>query len=385
MVKNDKRLKIAQIVSTFPPYRGGMGNVAYHLTDSLSRLGYEVVVFTPKTKLSDVNMQSYFKIHKLLPQFKFGNSAIVLQLAYHLLKFDLVHLHYPFLGASLGVILAKLIRGKKIKFILHYHMDLVGQDWRSFVYKFYNWIFLSSLIKFSDYVITTSADYLKMSLLGKYYFKNEDKFEIIPNGVDLDYFKPRHKDSLLMTRYKLHDKKVILFVGGLDSAHYFKGVNYLLKAFERLKREDVKLIIVGEGNLKSVYEDMVDSSGLNHQVIFIGYVPDQELVKYYNLCDLLVLPSIDKSEAFGMVLLEAMACGKAVLASSLPGVRQVVEVNVNGRLFKPKDADNLASHLNRLLDDKNDLVNFGANGRKIVEKDYSWKTITETLLKIYQS
>ena len=130
---------------------------------------------------------------------------------------------------------------------------------------------------------------------------------------------------------------------------------------------------------------MVDSSGLNHQVIFIGYVPDQELVKYYNLCDLLVLPSIDKSEAFGMVLLEAMACGKAVLASSLPGVRQVVEVNVNGRLFKPKDADNLASHLNRLLDDKNDLVNFGANGRKIVEKDYSWKTITETLLKIYQS
>ena len=122
MVKNDKRLKIAQIVSTFPPYRGGMGNVAYHLTDSLSRLGYEVVVFTPKTKLSDVNMQSYFKIHKLLPQFKFGNSAIVLQLAYHLLKFDLVHLHYPFLGASLGVILAKLIRGKKIKFILHFKL-----------------------------------------------------------------------------------------------------------------------------------------------------------------------------------------------------------------------------------------------------------------------
>jgi glycosyltransferase involved in cell wall biosynthesis len=362
-----------------------MGNVAYNLTDNLSRLGYEVVVFTPKNKLSDVNMQSYFKIHKLLPQFKFGNSAIVLQLAYHLLKFDVIHFHYPFLGASLGVIIAKLIRGKKVKFILHYHMDLVGRDWRSWVYRFYNWIFLGTLVKFSDYIAATSEDYLKISLIGKYYFKNKSKFRIIPNGVDLDYFKPRHKDSLLMSRYKLHNKKVILFVGGLDSAHYFKGVNYLLKAFEQLKREDTKLIIVGAGNLKYVYEDMVDSAGLNELVIFSGYVPDEELVKYYNLSDLLVLPSIDKSEAFGMVLLEAMACGKAVLASSLPGVRKVVEVNVNGRLFKPKDADSLAGHLNKLLDNDNDLIAFGANGRKIVEQNYSWGKITATMLQVYKN
>lgn len=381
----EQKLKIAQVVSTFPPYRGGMGNVAFNLADNLSRLGYEVTVFSPQRHFGHLNLDSYFKIHRLQPQLRYGNAAVVLQLFFYLLKYDIVHYHYPFLGASLATTLAKLIKGKKQKLIVHYHMDLVGQGWKAAIFKIYNWSHLRGLFLIADKIIVTSDDYLTKSLIYPLAQKYWEKFCILPNGVNLDYFKPAAKDPALTHKYQLKDKKVILFVGALDSAHYFKGVNYLIKAMENLSREDIKLIIVGEGELRSVYEDMVNSYDLNNRVIFTGYVPDEELVKFYNLADIFVLPSIDKTEAFGMVLLEAMACAKPVVASSLPGVREVVEVKKNGRLFKPKDVAGLVEQLNVLLNQPELAKEYGLYGRAKVEACYSWSKITEELLKIYQA
>jgi len=378
-------MKIAQVVSTFPPYRGGMGNVAYYLAEQLSISGNNVTIFTPKYGFNDEDLQSFFKIHKLLPQFRFGNSAVVLHLAYRLIfkKFDLVHLHYPFIGASLPVILAKLLKGKKIKLVLHYHMDLVGRDWRRFVYNSYNFIFLKSLIRLADVVLTTSEDYLKHSIIYQYYPKYQAKFKTLPNGVDVEKFKPLGKSFSLIEKYNLNGKKIILFVGALDSAHYFKGVNYLIKAIEMLKREDFKLIIVGDGDLKPVYQDMVESFNLNDQVIFTGYIPDESLVKYYNLADIFVLPSIDQSEAFGMVLLEAMSCAKPVIASDLPGVREVINKNISGCLFKPKQADQLALRLNELFNSPEECRRYGEAGRARVEANYSWVKIVKELEEMY--
>jgi len=382
MVDNNL-IKIAQVACTFPPYRGGMGNVAFHLADHLSQLKYEVTVFAPKFHVADIDIKSYFKIIKLWPQFKHGNSAVILQLFFYLLKFNVTHLHYPFLGASLSFILAKLVRGKKQKFILHYHMDLVGRSWKAWVYKIYNAIFLWPLVALADTVLVTSQDYLETSLIYGLYKKYSQKFQVLPNGVNIDYFKPKPKEFQLISRYNLSDKKIILFVGALDSSHYFKGVNYLLKAFEILNRADTALIIVGEGDLKSVYQNLAESFGLGDKVIFTGYIPDEELVRYYNLCDIFVLPSVDKTEAFGMVLLEAMACGKPVIGTDLPGVRKVVQREINGRLVKPKNSQQLAYKLNLLLNDKNMRVAYGQNGRAIVEKEYSWINITKRLIEIY--
>lgn len=371
------------MVNTFPPYRGGMGNVCYHLADQLSRLGYEVTVFTPRYHWDEADLESFFNIHKLTPQFQFGNSAIVLQAFWRLLKFQIVHFHYPFMGAALAVMLAKLVRGKKMKLIVHYHMDLVGQGWKSWVYKIYNAIFLKSMLARADQVIATSEDYLRKSLIYPHYLKNLDKFTIVPNGVDINYFQPAPKNQGLVDQYGLAGKKTILFVGALDAQHYFKGVNYLIKAVELLKRTDVKLVIVGDGDLRPIYEDMAESYGLAERVIFTGYLPDAQLVDHYNLCDIFVLPSIDKSEAFGMVLIEAMACAKPVLASSLPGVREVVEAKVNGRIFKPKDVNSLSLQLTFMLNDTALCREYGFNGRAKVEQQYSWDKITQNLLKIY--
>ena len=377
-------MKIAQIVSTFPPYHGGIGNVAYCLSDHLSRLKYEVTVFTPMKKWSDFDYKSFFKIHHLVPQVFYGNAAVVFQLLYRCFNYDIIHFHYPFLGACLPIYFLKKIRGKKVKLIFHYHMDLVGQGWRKFIFQIYNIFFLRCLVSIADQVIYTSVDYLKSSIIMPYFEKSPQKFVEIPNGVDIEYFSPQPKSPRLVKRYSLEGKKVVLFVGGLDSSHYFKGINILLKAVQLIGRSDFKLIIVGDGDLRPVYQDLAEDFGLSDQVIFTGYIVDEELVKYYNLCDVFVLPSIDKSEAFGMVLLEAMSCAKPVIASDLPGVRQVVDKKVNGRLFKPKDIENLAEQLKKLLDNEAEGKSYGLAGRKKVEANYSWDIVVQQVIKLYE-
>jgi len=379
-------MKIAQVVCTFPPYRGGIGNVAYYLTDNLAKLGHEVTVFTPRYFAGDMDVYSYFKVKKLKPQFKYGNAAIVWQLACSLKKFDIIHLHYPFIGAAFPILFAKLLCAHKVKLILHYHMDLVGNRFKGAIFSFYNWCYLKKLVKLADVVLVNSVDYLKASEIFPLYLRHPKKFRLLPNGVDVEAFQPLPKDQASVFKYKLQNKKVILFVGALDSAHYFKGVNYLLKAFQELKnRENAVLFVVGEGNLRSTYQDMADSFGLSDKVVFTGYLPDAELVKYYNLCDIFVLPSIDKSEAFGMVLIEAMACGKPVIATDLAGVREVVDLKINGRLVKPKDVVKLAEQMEVLLADEELCKKYGEAGRAKVERKYAWATITNKLEEIYQN
>ena len=189
-------LKIAHVVSTFPPYQGGMGNVTYHLADGLANLKYDVTVFTPKRKFFDDDLESYFIINKLLPAVRFGNAAVVWQLAWYLLPYQVVHFHYPFLGACVPIIFLKLLKRRKQKLILHYHMDLVGQGWRWIIYQFYNYFFLPLLVKLSDKVIVTSEDYLNHCLLTKFKYVYLNKFAIIPNGVDIEFLFSR-PDPLL--------------------------------------------------------------------------------------------------------------------------------------------------------------------------------------------
>ena len=377
-------MKIAQVVSTFPPHRGGMGNLACSITDQLSLLNFNVTVFTPKRAFSDHDIKSYYRLISCRSLVRFGNAAILPQLAIRLFAYDIVHLHYPFIGSSLATVFPKLIRGDQQKLIIHYHMDLVGIGWKKYFFLFYNKLFLKLVLKLADQIMVTTLDYARESIIAPYLKKHPEKFVEVPNGVDIDFFKPRSKSPSLVRKYGLENKQVILFVGALDSAHYFKGVNYLIKAFELLKREDVKLLIVGEGDLKKVYMDLVESFNLSHKVIFLGYVPDEQLVNYYNLSDIFVLPSIDKSEAFGMVLIEAMACAKPVIATDLAGVRKVVDARVNGRLVKPKNIEALTAQFEYFLENERRRINYGKKGRIKVVNEYSWYEVVKKIVACYE-
>lgn len=377
-------MKIAQIVCTFPPYRGGIGNSVYNISESLADLGHEVTVFTPnynyKIKDEFNRHEGKFKVERLNPLFKHGNAAFVPQLFWKLKDFDIIHLHYPFYGALKPILLIKLLSGRKMKLILHYYMDSRARGFKGAVFYLYNILILPFLARAAKIITCASLDYIKYSDLRRYCLIKPNKFKEISFGVNLEQFTARHDKTQ-------QPNKVILFVGGLDKAHYFKGLENLFKALAIIIKEpalsSTVLKVVGAGDLLSYYKDCALNFGVKKNVEFYDKVDNGQLVDFYNNSDCLVLPSVNKAEAFGLVLLEAMACSKPVIASNLPGVRSVFKNGREGLLVKPGDAADLACKIKIILRDKKRAEAMGAAGRVLVESKYSWAKVGKKLDYIY--
>ena len=347
-------MKIAEVVCVFPPYKGGTGKVALDNAFILSRHNYEVTVFTPYYKKANKPYSKYpFKLEKLIPFLKYGNAAFLPQLIFYLRNFDIIHLHYPFFGAAEIIALAKKIGFLKGRIIITYHQDADAQGWLKGFFQIHYKYITPLILKMAEKIMVSSKDYVQSYYLRDFFQKYPEKFFELPFGTDLDFFQPRERPVDLMKKYNIHpEEKVILFVGGLDKSHYFKGVDNLIKAFYKIfssSKIPVKLIIAGEGDLRFQYEQTVFDFGLRDKVIFTGSISDNELKKIYNLADVLVLPSINKGEAFGIVLIEAMASGVPVVASALPGVRTVFQDKKSGFLVRPGDVDDLKEKILKII------------------------------------
>lgn len=368
-------MKIAEVSSTFPPLKVGIGNVAYYNSWLLATLGYEVTVFTPNYKSYQTITDEYpFKVERLYPWFRYGNAGVLPQLFWKLNKFDVIHLHYPFFGGA--EIIYFLNKIKDLKLVITYHMDVVGTGILARLFRWHTQNVLPRILDKANKIIVTSWDYAQHSNIKDRLQAEPEKFAEIPCGVNHLLFKPRYKDKNLLEKYGLHNKKIILFVGGLDKAHYFKGLNILIQAVNLMNdNDDFRVLIVGDGNLRDSYQSLADNFGLSNKIIFTGFVPDNLLPKFYNTADMLVLPSVDKSEAFGVVALEAMASGLPVITSDLPGVRSVVEKQKNGLLVKPGNVDNLVKMIKRLLGDPRLARQLGQAGRAKVLQRYTWESI----------
>ncbi|MFH2136872.1 MAG: glycosyltransferase, partial [Patescibacteria group bacterium] len=244
-----------------------------------------------------------------------------------------------------------------------------------------NW--MPKILGRADKIIVSSLDYAKNSNAKNILEKNPEKFIEVPFGVDAEKFCPAEPRADLVKKFELPVGRTILFVGGLDRAHYFKGLEVLIKA--RADIQNAKILVVGDGDLRSHYEKMVEGLNLGDQVIFAGSVAAEDLPNYYNLADVVVLPSLDQSEAFGIVLIEAAACGKPVIASNLPGVRSVVEYGVNGFTVMPGNAKELAKKINYFLDHPEEVKEFGKNGRGRVLEKYDLKKVGEKLENVIAS
>jgi len=382
---------IAQIVCSFPPYRGGIGNVAHQYATELSKLGHEVTIFTTGHGKDNKNREAQFlpfRVERLSKFFCQGNAGFWLPLLWKLKKFDIVHLHYPFFGTAEIVLLAKKM-GLCKKLVLTYHMDVFGKGfYKKMIFQLHTKFILPKIIKLSDYVIVTSLDYANQSAISKLTTYNQQKIIEMPLGIDIDHFKPANKDLHFVKTHHLDINKasVILFVGNLDQAHYFKGVDILLKAVAGLDGYDYKLLIIGDGDMKLKYQQIAyELSILGTKVTFVGAISNEELVKYYNLCDFLVLPSIDSSEAFGLVLVEAMACGKTVIASNIRGVRSVIDNNINGLLAEANNVKDLTTKIKIFLEHKDMVAEFGQNAYKKAAEKYDSKKIGASLDKLYKT
>jgi len=201
-------------------------------------------------------------------------------------------------------------------------------------------------------------------------------YNIIPNGVDVEHFSP---DVAPIEEFK-DGKLNILFVSRLEKR---KGLNYLLQAFRQVKEEipNSRLIVVGPGTrLRRRYERYVARTGLK-DVVFTGLVSYDDLPRYYQTADVFCAPAIG-SESFGIILLEAMALGKPIVASNIEGYASVISPGVDGLLVPPADKDKLAQALISLLNDEALRQEMGAKGR-IKALEHSWERIARRVFAYY--
>mgnify|MGYP001580856529 CR=1 FL=1 len=356
-------VKIAIVTPVFPPYRGGMGRIAQDDARQLLALGLDVTVFAPAAAARRENGYAV----RTLRCVKIGNAAFAPFVGGLLRQFDVVILHYPFFGAAEPLALAR--RLGKGRLIISYHMDPVGRGVMRPVFRAYARFVMPQIMRVADKILVTSLDYARRGVLAPLI---DDRYIELPPSVDTIRFSPGPKSSELLARYGLAAAdRIIVTVGGLDSAHYFKGVPQLLAAMARPELVAAKAIIVGEGGLRPELEKESSRLGVAGRVIFAGGVSEHELAPHYRLADVFAFPSIDKSEAFGLAALEALSCGVPVVASDLPGVRTIVRDGETGFLVPAGNVPSLATKLAAVLDDDALRTRFSSNARILVETRYT--------------
>jgi phosphatidylinositol alpha-mannosyltransferase len=205
------------------------------------------------------------------------------------------------------------------------------------------------------------------------YFPGE--YRVVPNGIDLKRFDhatplPEFSDGMFN----------ILFVGRLE---YRKGLGYLLRAFEQLKPlyPNLRLIIVGDGPLRRWYSNFLARKQLQ-DVVLAGYVPEDEKPRYYASCDIFCSPATG-DESFGIVLLEAMAAGRPIVATNIDGFRGVVSHGREALLVDRKSKRQLAYALETLINGPQIRDDLARQGRETVQQ-YDWERVVDQVADVYQ-
>jgi glycosyltransferase involved in cell wall biosynthesis len=309
---------------------------------------------------------------------KSGNGAFLPQLANCLRSYDIVHLHYPFFGANEIVWLSKTILRQKFILALHFHMEVAGLSGINKLLKIPDSLIKSSLWYQSKAISCASLDYVQNLKKHKtLYNKYKNKYFEIPFGVNTDFFQPlKNKKNYCLK---------IVFVGGMDKAHYFKGIPVLFQALKKIKKLNWSLALVGSGDLAITYKQKEIELGIASKIKFLGGLNDNDLKKIYQVSDLLILPAINKNEAFGIVLLEAMASGLAVIASRLPGVRTVFTDKQEGYYFEPNNVDDLALKIKKLIKQTKILDKMSVQARKTALNKYDDSMVSQRLITFYEN
>ena len=371
-------MKIVQTPVRFYPFIGGVENYVYYLSKELVRRGHQIEVICANEPQS-INIDNIegIKVKRLSYLGRIANTNITPQLPLILSQedYDIIHTHIPTpWSADWSAVLSKI---KNKPLVITYHNDIIGEGIVDYIARFYNSTFLKLLLKRADKIIITQPSYLKSS---NYLRDYQDKIEVIPNGVDVDKFKPNEN-------FNDDNNYTIFFLSLLDEFHRYKGLDILLKSLQIVKKEipNFKLVVGGKGVLVDYYKKMAASMGLVDNVEFTGFISDDEIVGYYNQANVFVLPSTSSlQEGFGIVALEALACQIPVITTDIVGVAEdLVAVN-GGLVVPPKDVVKLAEAIIIIFKDRELQKEMGKRGRKLVMEKYTWKSVASNMEKLYK-
>jgi len=281
-------------------------------------------------------------------------------------KPDVIHAHYLSSYGLLGI----LTRFHPI-LISAWGIDIIGFPQRS--------IFHNILTKFicrrADEIMVTS-EYMK-----KWLVKITNRTAItIPFGIDTKLFLP-------MKNFSIFSGKNIV-IGTVKSLREQYGIEYLIRAFSSLKKKHpklaIKLLIVGSGQLKYKLIEISNSLNIAEHIHFTGYIPHREIHKYHNMIDIFVAVSTMDEETFGVAVLEASACEKPVVVSSVGGLIEIIIDNQTGIIVPPKNSEKTCEAIEKLIFNPDLRTTLGKSGRERVKKFYEWDYCVDNMIAIYK-
>jgi len=388
-------MRILQLTTSFPLYPGNIAGIfILELAKSLKKADVDVSVVAPhspgtkkyehlegievrrlpyffptgRQKLCyGAGMPSNIKESNLAKlQLPLLGLAFLVYAFIHAKKYDVIHAHWNFAG--LAAIIAGKLRGVPVVINIHHGKN---NEKINKLDKF--------IIEQADSVVCNSS-FNKNQIL-KYC---APKYcSVISPGVDCSVFIPKKNKDCVGIKNNSH---IIFSVGRLIE---WKGFDYLLQAITTLKNRfrNFKLYLAGDGPEKHKLAKIAKEHNLEQNVSFLGNVPNNEIVSYFQCADVFVLPSIidqeGNTEGLGVVLLEAMACGVPCIASNVGGIPDIVHNDYNGFLVEPKDVNAIAEKLELLLTDAGKRKEMGEQARLFVEKEYDWNIKAKQLKDLY--
>lgn len=379
-------LRVLHIGKYFPPYAGGMETYLRDLMVAQTKQGLQSTALVHQSALSLRSSTEQYSAgeHAL----SVTRAAVWLRLLFtpisptfpRLLnrlirekKPDLLHLHMPNVSVFWALLLPS---AKSLPWVVHWHADVLVSTYSLGLRLFYRLYkpFESAVLKRSSAIIATSPPYLDTS---RPLTPFKSKTHIIPLGLDPSRFNtspaplPDSEDSILR----------VLAIGRLT---YYKGFNYLIRALT--KTDNIAIRLVGTGDQETYLKELSANLGIADRVQFLGALSDQELEQELVNSHCLCLPSIERTEAFGMVLLEAMFFYRATVVSDVKGsgMSWVVDGQRTGLLVKTADIDELSTALKTLEQNRANLALYGRNGRHKFDERFHIEKSAEAVEDLYQ-
>ena len=371
-------MRIAMVCPFFLPVVGGMEKHVYNLSKALIAKGHEVTVLTSdidhegrriKGREDEIEGIGIIRHRTIARMGRF--VSLWPSFAKELKNFDLTHVHNP---RHPHAVLATIFAKRKPLVLTPHYPEYAAARGRGmqFLADLFDALLIGNLLKKFGAIIALHEG--ERELLIKRGVKDENIF-VIPNGLEDEFFSAKTDGK---KELKKGFKKIVLFVGRLHSS---KGLDNLLQAFSGIAEteKDAGLVFVGpDGGYGKELERMAKEKGIEKSVVFAGGVKKKELMKYYDSCDVFVLPS--RAEGFGIVLLEAMARGKPCIAMEAGGTKYVVDDGKTG--FLVRSTEDMEKRLHRLLSNERMAEKMGKNGREKAQ-GYRWKALVKDVEKAY--
>ncbi len=376
-------MRILLATVDFPPIEGGISSISFHLAENLHRLFPSLTVLAPGFPgMEKWDRQRKYQVIRF-PGYRYGILRFF-PFALYLLALRLFKKYDLILAMNVGY---GGLGGRILKFFSPTRYAVV-----TYAYEFLKYPVASlpdCLVRIAlrnAEAILTISTFSRDELAGM--GLPADKIFIFPLGVDINIFQPAPASPELVQAFGLAGKKVILTIARLVER---KGVDKLIKALSLVREEvpEAVLLIVGRGPEEEKLRRLVRQYKLEDRVKFAGMVEHHLLPRYYNLCDVFCLPNRSgirrgDVEGFGLVFLEANACGKPVVGGNSGGARDAVEDEKTGFLVDPWREEKIAEALVKLLGDDALRERMGKEGRKRVEKIYNWANSARVVKKLLQ-